>query len=109
MNCVCRTLATQHWAEDEGTSGGCRIEWCVKTAREYFHQPASSSSAAATAAGEETEAVGGARRGTKRPAPETAAGRPQQEHVPQGRKKIRLLDVGSCYDPFRRFSVSLFV
>ena len=83
------TLAQHHWAPDEETRGGCRIAWCVETAREFFRAPL----------GTETGAHPG--RGAKRPAPDSASERLVDSRTDGSR--LKLLDVGSCYDPFRRF------
>ena len=85
------TLAQQHWAPDEETRGGCRIAWCVETAREFFRASLG------------TEAGAQRGRGTKRPAPDSAAERLVDSRTEGNGARLKLLDVGSCYDPFRRF------
>jgi 25S rRNA (adenine2142-N1)-methyltransferase len=85
------TLAQRHWAPDEETRGGCRIAWCVETVREFFR---------GTVDKEMTTQPG---RGTKRPAPDAATERQVDNGLERPSTRLKLLDVGSCYDPFRRF------
>ena len=103
------TLAQEHWAAEEAGSGGGRIEWCAETAHAFFGLGAAG--AQKRAASPSADGGGGA---AKRPrvgdsaaaegkpdgdAPTAASECPQLEG-----RRLRLLDVGSCYDPFRRYA-----
>eukprot|EP01045_Picozoa_sp_COSAG04_P029703 COSAG04_NODE_4948_length_1811_cov_1.794977_2_plen_224_part_00 len=105
------TLAQEHWAAEEAGSGGGRIEWCTETAHAFFGLGSGAAAAQKRAASPSADGGGGA---AKRPRvgdsaaadgkpdgspPAAAAERPQ---LGEGRA-LRLLDVGSCYDPFRRY------
>jgi hypothetical protein len=124
-------LAQQHWAADEGAAG-CRIEWCVQTAREFFSggerraaerealqlskkRKAGEDGSSGTAPPPKrlAAAAAGAHAGAA-PSP-AAAGSEDAKSAHQRlgawhlfstsnigpRAPLRLLDVGSCYDPFR--------
>ena len=90
-------LAKKHWAPTEGGGGGGgggdRIEWVVTTLRELREE-------------EEEEGEGG--EGTAGPLPKrrrrAASGSGGTSEVgAAASRSCRLLDVGSCYDPFRRY------
>ena len=93
------SLAQRHWEAAEGA--GHRIDWCVHTACDFFggahddsnhKRPAETSNAAASSE-------------RKRPRNSvTGAYHPTPAVRLRGQVRyLRLLDAGSCFDPFRRF------
>lgn len=114
-------LATQHWQPTTGS----RIQWCRDTVRSYFHgdglskalakdarrlahrraqEPASSLPPPEAEVSEAAEKSAG-------PVGESAAQSKalcrDEDELPAKRMKgipLRLLDVGSCYDPFSQFA-----
>ena len=78
----------QHWTRAEGGSGD-RIEWCIATLRQLL-QPPPSPPPLPTGG---TKPLAKRQRGATPTQPAAAAA-----------ALVKLLDVGSCYDPFRQYT-----
>lgn len=94
------TLATGDW-EGQGSEGGSRIQWCVTVCKEYFAYQGALYKLLSKELRRRTHGMP-----TLSPLPLLPSSPEGVSEAVRGwrdGKNLRLLDVGSCYNPFQHY------